>query len=126
MSLLAAVAVVATCLLLAVGLRVPALARASLDRARSALRQLRDPALGEAERERAARGHALALLVGGGRLAAAGLVAVGVPVAAILLLDGGGLLDAGAVVAWTVHPAFLAAVVGGLWLAAGWRSRSRP
>jgi hypothetical protein len=124
LNLLAAVAAVVACCWLALRLRVPALARASLGRASTALRDLRDPALGEMERERAARGHARALFFGSLQLVAVSALAIGVPLGGIWLLDGSWGLDAGSVAAWTVHPAFLLGGVGGgltLW----WRRRFR-
>lgn len=126
MSFAAAVVAVAACLLLAVCLRVPSLALASFRRAGAALRDLRDPALGERERERVVRGHALGLFAGFLRLAAAGAAAVGLPLGGVALLAAAGAVDFDAVVAWTVNPGLLlgAGVVAAV--AARWSARTRP
>jgi hypothetical protein len=121
-----ALLVVAACCALGAWLRIPALGRAAVDHSRRALRELRDPGLGEAAKERAAQAHAGQLLLLALRITAATAVAVALPFGALALLSAMGWVDFDAVLAQTISPWFalvaMALVIGALWL---WRGR-RP
>ncbi len=92
MSWLGALLAVSLCLCLLRWLRVPAQATQVAAQLRTALAELRDPALEEREKERRVRAHALTSLQQFAVIAAATAVAVGVPALLLWLGDRTGVL----------------------------------
>lgn len=99
--------VCATFLLLTKVFRVAPIARAVFGCTRRAVRDLRDPNLGDLERERAVRSHALRLLRLFVVIALAALAALALPLGLIALLDAAGVMQLDAVIALTTTPLFL-------------------
>ncbi len=106
----AALGVVAAFVVLAKLFRVPGLAHAVFDQSRRAFGDLRDPALGEREKEGSIRSHARHLLLLFVFISLASIAALALPLGLVVLLDRAGLLDFDAVVQRTVSPAFLLVV----------------
>jgi hypothetical protein len=103
----AALFVVAAFIALLKLLRVAALARAVIDRSRRAFRDLRDPALGESGRERAAKASAGRLLVLFLAIVLASTAAALLPLGAVALLDVAGIVEVAAVLERTLSPMIL-------------------
>jgi hypothetical protein len=106
----AALFLVAAFLVLARWFRVPARVRAVLGDGRRAFHDLRDPSLGERDKERAVQSHAGRLLLGFVGITLASAVAVALPFGVVALLDAAGVVELDAVLARTVSPAFLLVV----------------
>ncbi|MGE3175276.1 MAG: hypothetical protein AB7O97_21805 [Planctomycetota bacterium] len=90
-------------------LRIAALGRTVLGHGRQATRTLRDPALADRDKERAARAHAVRLLGLSLAIAVRAAAAFALPVGALALLDRTGVVDLGAVVRLGASPWFLVA-----------------
>jgi hypothetical protein len=110
----AALFVVAAFLVLAKLFRVAALAQAVLGSSRRAFHDLRDPALGERDKERAVQSHARRLLLLFLGITAASAAAAVLPFGVVALLDAAGVVRFDAVLQRTVSPAFIlfATVIG--------------
>lgn len=124
MTWVAALFVVAAFVGIAHLLRMVPRAQEVLARSRQAVADLRDPDLGEIERERAVQAHAGRLLLLFLILTASAAVALAVPFGAVALLDAAGVLSLDAVVDLTVSPAFLVGTIAG-GFAAWWVLRRR-
>lgn len=113
MSVLLAVLVVVLFALGVGWMDLPARAREAGARSRDGLDALRDPALDDRAKEEALRRVAVRLFGLFGRLAGGGLLALGLPLAAVWLLDRAGVASLGAVLSVLERPDFLAAATGG-------------
>lgn len=121
--LAAAVAVVSALLIERLG--IPDRVGDVVARARRCRGVLTDASLDDLEKERVLREESIRLFALFGLVAGGSVVAIGVPLAAVLGLEAAGVSSADAVVSTMVSPAFLAAAFGVGGLVWAWRRRDR-
>lgn len=122
----AALFVVATFLVLARCFRVPALSTEAIGHCRAAVRDLKNPSLADADKERAMQVHARRLLVLSIGITLASAAALALPLGALALLEAAGILELRAVLTEAASaPFLLAATLLSVGMIALLRSRSR-